>query len=112
MARSRRVTNGLGFRVLGPLQVAANGTLLPLGGAKQRAVLALLVLHANEVVPIDRLIEHVWGDSPPESAANMLQGYVSHLRKTLEPGRGRGDYELLVSRSPGYLLQLGADQLD
>jgi DNA-binding SARP family transcriptional activator len=98
--------------VLGPLQVAVNGTLLPLGGAKQRAVLALLVLHANEVVPIDRLIDDVWGDSPPESAANMLQGYVSHLRKTLEPGRARGEHELLVSRPPGYVLQVGEGQLD
>jgi DNA-binding SARP family transcriptional activator len=105
-------TNELDFRVLGPLEVATNGTRLPLGGAKQRAVLALLVLHANEVVSADRLIDDLWGETPPESAANMLQGYVSHLRKTLEPGRGRGDHELLVSRPPGYMLQLGADQLD
>jgi DNA-binding SARP family transcriptional activator/DNA-binding beta-propeller fold protein YncE len=98
--------------VLGPLEVATNGTSLPLGGAKQRAVLALLVLHANEVVSTDRLIDELWGDSPPESAANMLQGYVSHLRKILEPGRIRGEHELLVSRAPGYMLQIRADQLD
>jgi YVTN family beta-propeller protein len=110
--RYGRVTNGLDFRVLGPLQVAVNGTLLPLGGAKQRAVLALLLLRANEVVPIDRLIDELWGESPPESAANMLQGYVSHLRKTLEPGRKRGEHELLVSRPPGYVLQIGQNQLD
>jgi DNA-binding SARP family transcriptional activator len=85
---------------------------LPLGGAKQRAVLALLILHANEVVSADRLIDELWGDSPPDSAANMLQGYVSHLRKTLEPGRGRGEHELLVSRAPGYMLQIPSDQLD
>src|SRR5207244_680310 len=100
------------FCVLGPLQVAANGTFLPLGGAKQRAVLALLLLHPNEVVSTDRLIDELWGDPPPESAANMLQGYVSHLRKTLEPGRGRGEHELLVSRAPGYALQIRPDQLD
>jgi DNA-binding SARP family transcriptional activator len=113
-SRSRygRSTNGLDFRVLGPLQVAANGTLLPLGGAKQRAVLALLLLHANEVVSIDRLIDEVWGDSPPDSAANMLQGYVSHLRKTLEPGRSRGEHELLLSRAPGYVLRIRPDQVD
>jgi len=105
-------TNDLDFRVLGPLEVAANGTLLPLGGAKQRAVLALLVLHANEVVSADRLIDDLWGESPPESAANMLQGYVSHLRKTLEPGRGRGEHELLVSRVPGYMLRVQGDRLD
>ena len=75
-------------------------------------MLALLLLHANEVVSTDRLINELWGDSPPESAANMLQGYVSHLRKTLEPGRGRGEHEVLVSRTPGYMLQIGADSLD
>jgi len=75
-------------------------------------VLAFLLLHANEVVSTDRLIDDLWGDSPPESAANMLQGYVSHLRKTLEPGRGRGEHELLVSRAPGYTLQIRSDQLD
>jgi DNA-binding SARP family transcriptional activator/DNA-binding beta-propeller fold protein YncE len=69
-------------------------------------------LHANEVVSTDRLIDALWGDSPPESAANMLQGYVSHLRKTLEPGRGRGEHQLLVSRAPGYMLQIRSDQLD
>jgi DNA-binding SARP family transcriptional activator/DNA-binding beta-propeller fold protein YncE len=110
--RYRRITNELDFRVLGPLQVAANGAPLPLGGAKQRAVLALLLLHANEVVSTDRLIDELWGDSPPESAANMLQGYVSHLRKMLEPGRGRGEHELLLSCAPGYMLRIRADQLD
>jgi DNA-binding SARP family transcriptional activator/DNA-binding beta-propeller fold protein YncE len=111
-SRYRRGTNELDFRLLGPLEVAANGTFLPLGGAKQRAVLALLVLHANEVVSVDRLIDELWGDSPPESAANMLQGYVSHLRKALEPDRKRGEHELLVSRPPGYVLQIRPDQLD
>lgn len=110
--RYRRTTNGLDFGVLGPLQVGANGTFLPLGGAKQRAVLALLLLHANEVVSVDRMIDELWGESPPESAANMLQGYVSHLRKTLEPGRSRGEHELIVSRPPGYVLQIQPEQLD
>ena len=86
--------------------------MLPLGGAKQRAVLALLLLHANEVVSADRLIDELWGESPPTSAANMLQGYISHLRKALEPGRARGDHEILVSRPPGYVLQIRPDQLD
>ena len=86
--------------------------MLPLGGAKQRAVLALLLLDANRVVPIDRLVDELWGERPPESAANMVQGYVSHLRKTLEPGRKRGEYELLVSQPPGYVLRVPAEQLD
>jgi DNA-binding SARP family transcriptional activator len=110
--RYGRSTTGLDFCLLGPLQVAANGKLLPLGGAKQRAVLALLLLHANEVVATDRLIDELWGESPPESAANMLQGYVSHLRKTLEPGRRRGEHELLVSRPPGYVLQVAPEHVD
>jgi DNA-binding SARP family transcriptional activator/DNA-binding beta-propeller fold protein YncE len=108
----RRLTDELDFRVLGPLQVAANGVFLPLGGTKQRAVLALLVLHANEVVSADRFIDELWGDSPPKSAANMVQGYVSHLRDVLEPGRARGEHELLVSRPPGYALQIRPEQLD
>jgi DNA-binding SARP family transcriptional activator/DNA-binding beta-propeller fold protein YncE len=85
---------------------------LPLGGTKQRAVLALLLLRANEVVPLDRLIDELWGESPPDSAANIVQGYVSHLRKALEPDRGRGKHEVLVSRQPGYILKIGQDQYD
>src|SRR5262249_10233057 len=71
-----------------------------------------LVLHANNVVSVDRLIDELWGAEPPESALNMLQGYVSHLRKVLEPHRGRGEHELLVSRPPGYVLQIRPEQLD
>jgi DNA-binding SARP family transcriptional activator len=69
-------------------------------------------LHSNEVVSTDRLIDELWGDSPPESAVNMLQGYVSHLRRTLEPGSRRGAYEVLVSRPPGYVLQIRPGQVD
>jgi YVTN family beta-propeller protein len=58
------------------------------------------------------MIDELWGVPPPESAANMLQGYVSHLRKALEPGRARGKHELLVSRPPGYVLQIRRNQLD
>lgn len=110
--RYLRLTNDLDFRVLGPLQVATNGSSLPLGGTKQRAVLALLLLHANEVVSSDRLIDQLWAGSPPESAANIVHGYISHLRKTLEPGRARGEHELLVSRPPGYVLRVQPEQID
>jgi DNA-binding SARP family transcriptional activator len=110
--RYLRLTSALDFRVLGPLQVAANGTSLPLGGAKQRAVLALLLLHAGEVVSADRLVDALWGEAPPSSAANMLQGYVSQLRKALEPGRGRGEHVLLVSQPPGYALRVAPEQVD
>jgi hypothetical protein len=65
------------FRILGPLDALVDGRAVALGGRHQRAVLALLVVRANEVVPVDRLIDGIWDDAPPESAANVLQGHVS-----------------------------------
>ena len=75
------------FRILGPLEVLDGERPLPLGAAKQRALLAVLLLHANEVVSTDRLFEVLWGAEPPGSAANTLQTYVAHLRTALEPVR-------------------------
>ena len=75
------------FRVLGPLEVDAGGGPIPLGGPKQRAVLAHLLVRANQLVPADTLVDEIWGDEPPEKARNVLQTYVSHLRKAL--GRDR-----------------------
>jgi len=95
----------LDFRILGPLEAEQDGRLLTLGGSKQRAVLALLLLHANEVVPRDRLIDELWGERAPETAATALQGYVSGLLKA------RG-VERIVTRAPGYLLQVEPDALD
>ena len=91
------------FRVLGPLEVDAGDGALPLGGPKQRAVLANLLVRANEVVPADTLIEEIWGDEPPAGARNTLQTYVSNLRKTLGEG-------ILQGRDPGYVMVL--DPLD
>lgn len=89
------------------------GRALSLGGAKQRAVLAILLLHANEVVSSDRLIDELWGGSPPETAATSLHGYVSQLRKQLEPARGAGEAgTVLLTRPPGYVLRVDAEQLD
>jgi YVTN family beta-propeller protein len=93
------------FRILGPLEVEVDGRVLPLGGAKQRALLALLLLHANQVVPRDRLIDDLWGDRAPETAATALQGYVSALRKTLGAER-------IVTRAPGYLLAVDPGSVD
>ena len=76
----------LEFRVLGPLQVAKDGRPLPLGGFKQREVLALLLLDRNRVVPRDRLVDALWGERPPASAANGIQIYVSKLRRLLSDG--------------------------
>ncbi len=84
-----------------------------LGGAKQRAVLAILLLHANEVVSSDRLIDELWGGSPPETAPTSLHGYISQLRKRLEPTRAAGEESaVLRTRPPGYLLRVDPEQLD
>lgn len=101
------------FRILGPLEVRDRGLLLPLGGAKQRALLAILLINANKVVAVDRLIDLLWDEEPPETANNVLQVYVSQFRKLLEPQHPRGTpYQVLVSQPPGYLLKLGPGQLD
>ena len=94
------------FRVLGPLEVADGDSLVPLAGA-QRALLALLLLSANEVVSSDRLIEELWGDRSPESGRTALQVRVSQLRKALGEWGG-----LVVTRAPGYVLRVDAEQLD
>jgi DNA-binding SARP family transcriptional activator len=101
------------FRVLGPLEVRDNGEALALGGAKQRSLLAILLLNTNEVVSTDRLIDQLWGAQAPDTAAKALQVHVSQLRKVLEPGRRAGESgQLLQTRSPGYLLELEPEQLD
>src|SRR5438445_9879553 len=73
------------YRVLGPLEVRDGERSLPLAGAKQRALLALLLLNANHVVSRDRLIDELWGDEPPETAVTSVQVYVSRLRKLFPP---------------------------
>src|SRR5437762_1817083 len=93
------------FRILGPLEVLSDGQVLDLGGQKQRALLALLLVEANRVVSIDRLIEALWEEEPPETAQKALQVYVSQLRKLL--GRER-----LQTKAPGYLLRIEPDELD
>jgi DNA-binding SARP family transcriptional activator len=101
------------FRVLGPLEVLDNGEPLALGGAKQRALLAVLLLNANEVVSSDRLIDELWGAQPPRTAPKSLQTMISQLRKLLEPGRASGEAgRVLVTRSPGYALRIEPGQLD
>src|SRR6476620_10045394 len=93
------------YRVLGPLEVLGGDGPLPLGGAKQRALLALLLLNANRVVSRDRLIDALWGDEPPETAATTVQVYVSRLRKLLPSGA-------LLTRASGYVLEVEPDELD
>jgi DNA-binding SARP family transcriptional activator len=94
------------FRILGPLEVVEEGRPLTLGGPRQRALLAILLTRANEVVSSDRLIDELWGAQPPRTATNALQYHVSRLRKTLGPS------EAIVTREPGYLIRVGPDELD
>ncbi|HEY3238753.1 MAG TPA: BTAD domain-containing putative transcriptional regulator, partial [Acidimicrobiia bacterium] len=100
------------FRLLGNLEVTEGAAFLDVGGAKQRALLAILLLHVNQVVPTDRLADKLWGGEPPPGATATLQSYVSGLRRALEPGRSAEDHRLIVTRRPGYVIQLGPDQLD
>jgi DNA-binding SARP family transcriptional activator len=93
------------FRVLGPVEALADGAPVKLRGSRPRAVLAVLLLHAGQVVSTARLIDEVWAEDPPDTAANVLQGYVSQLRKEL----GR---ETIETREPGYLLRMDHDSLD
>ncbi|MDX6486140.1 MAG: hypothetical protein QOF43_1293 [Gaiellaceae bacterium] len=93
------------FRLLGPLEVCAGAGPLPLGGQKQRALLALLLLNANRVVARDRLVDELWGESPPETAVASVQTYVSRLRKLLPNGE-------LVTRPPGYQLDIEPTKID
>ena len=96
---------GIDFRILGPLEARRDGVELSLGGPKQRALLALLLLHANERVSHSALIDGLWGEHPPETAAKALQVYVSQLRRTV----GR---ELVHTRPGGYQLVIAPDALD
>ena len=95
----------LEFRILGSLEVLDDGLPVSLGGRNQRAVLALLLLHANEPVSTERLVDQLWGEHPPRTATTSLQNSVSQLRKLLGAG-------FLVTRPTGYVLEIDADQLD
>jgi DNA-binding SARP family transcriptional activator/predicted ATPase len=93
------------FRILGPLEVARDGHPLTLGAAKQQVVLAVLLLHPNEVVSVSRLIDELWGEAPPASAAKVIQGYVSGLRKILGA-------ETITTEAGGYFARVDSDCLD
>jgi DNA-binding SARP family transcriptional activator/pimeloyl-ACP methyl ester carboxylesterase len=97
------------FRILGSIEMTAGGQPLDLGGARTRSVLAMLLVHANEVVPKDQLIDELWPGQPAESAAASLQVRISELRKVL---RLAGEADRLVTRPPGYLLRVKPGELD
>jgi DNA-binding SARP family transcriptional activator/tetratricopeptide (TPR) repeat protein len=93
------------FRILGALEVRGGGRRVPLGAGKQRATLAILLLHANQVVPTERLIDELWAENPPDTARKAVQVYVTRLRKALGPERIR-------THDPGYVFELAPDELD
>jgi DNA-binding SARP family transcriptional activator len=95
----------LEFRILGPLEVLVDDLPLVIGSKRQRAVLAALLLEARRVVPTDQLVNDIWGEQPPKTAATSLHNLVSQLRKQLGA-------ETLVTQAPGYLLRVRADQID
>ena len=97
------------FGVLGPLEVTADGRSLELAGARARAVLAVLLVHANQVVSSDRLIEELWPGHAADKAADSLQVRLSELRKAL---RSVGEGDRLATRPPGYLLRVTPGELD
>ena len=103
----RRRSEGLccSSGILGPLEVTERGAPLLLGGAKQRAVLAILLLHGGQAISSERLINELWGERPPATAAKTLQGYVFHLRRALGDG-------VVAHPAGGYELELAPGQLD
>jgi DNA-binding SARP family transcriptional activator len=103
----------LEFRILGPLEVVDNDGPLRLGGPKQRAVLAILLLNANRVVSVDRIADDLYGEEMPATALTQIHAQISHLRKLLDPERPAGESGSLVeTRSPGYVIRLPPDRLD
>jgi YVTN family beta-propeller protein len=97
------------FLLLGPLEVRDGDEPVPLGGAKQRALLASLLLHTNEVIARDRLIDGLWGGQPPATAAHTVETYVSRLRRALHDAGSRA---ALITRPPGYMLRIDPEELD
>ncbi|HWB71324.1 MAG TPA: BTAD domain-containing putative transcriptional regulator [Egibacteraceae bacterium] len=100
------------FRLLGPLQVVAHDRLVEVRRAKLRALLAILLLEANEFVGPERLADLLWDGRPPGGAQATLHSHVSALRKALEPAAGVGGHQRLVTGPGGYALRVGPDELD
>ena len=101
------------IRILGPIEVVDGGAPLSLPRGRARSLLGLLVLDAGEAVSVDRLVDELWGESPPPTVNTALQGLVYKLRNSIEPQRNKGEPPtILLTRPPGYLLDLAPEQID
>ena len=101
------------FRVLGPIEVVGEAGAVKLGGPRQRAVLAILLLHANRVVPVEQIADDLYGDAVPATAVAQVRDHVSQLRKLIGPKSGLDASESIIeTHPPGYLIRVGADQFD
>src|SRR5215212_5234250 len=105
------------FRILGPLEVDQDARAFLLGGRQQRALLTLLLLRANEVVPVDQIVDELWPKAPPPSATRSVHALVSRLRRLLESDSAarngdEGDNGVLLTRPHGYLLTVAPGELD
>jgi DNA-binding SARP family transcriptional activator len=107
-------SHGIEFRLLGTVEVIAGDRVIEIGSPKQRALLAALLVRLNRVVPVDVLVDDLWGESPPASVQATLQSLVSRLRRALEangPATG-GETPRLRGRDGGYVLEAALDQVD
>jgi WD40 repeat protein/DNA-binding SARP family transcriptional activator len=103
---------GLDFRILGPIEVAGPGGAIRLGGRKQRAVLAILLLRANQVVPVEQLADDLYGGGAPATAVGQVRDHVSQLRKLLDLNGDGAAVTPLETRAPGYLLRARPEEVD
>ena len=102
------MATALDFRLLGPLEVMRDGASLDVGGARRRSVLAILLLHRGEAVSVDRLVDGLWGDEPPDSAVTVVQGHVSRLRRLLSDDAGG----VIETRAHGYVMDVDPQAVD
>src|SRR4051794_18842354 len=109
--RSDQATR-MDFHILGPLEALDEGRVVTPRGSKQRALLALLLVHANEPLSTDRLIDELWGERPPATAAKNVQVHISTLRKALAGGVDGHSNGPIVTRGQSYELNVGPDELD
>ena len=100
------------FKILGPLEVYDEDRQLPTGGPKQRALLAILLLHASEVVPTRVLVENLWGDARGPTAEDAIEAYVAQLRQVLGSAAPAGAKDLIGTAPHGYVLWAEPDDVD